>query len=194
MEEQVAMRLGSSAYQLLDEEASKVEPGAEGLVFLPHMMGERGPYNDFARGVLYGLSLGHRREHFYRAVLEGITFQLKYIYDLGRGGKDLKIDWMIMFGGGSKSKIWRQIAADIFGYPVRTVSEEEAATLNMACLISVGLKVYPSFDEAAKHADVDFKDVTYPGPNSEKYEKPYALFKKVTESLNPVFTKEWSAY
>ena len=194
MEEQAGLKMNLSPYQILDEGASKIEPGAEGLIFLPHMMGERGPYNDFARGVLYGLSLGHRREHFYRAILEGITFQLKLLYDIGQGIKDIKIDKMIMFGGGSKSEIWKQITADIFGYPLYTVTEEEAATLNIACMISVGLKVYPDFKEAAKYVDVDFKDITYPGPDSKKYEKPYALFKKVSEAMQPVFTKKWNTY
>ncbi|MDQ1280601.1 MAG: xylulokinase [Thermoproteota archaeon] len=193
-EKEVAERMDGSPYQLLDEEASKVEPGSEGLIFLPHMMGERRPYNDFARGVLFGLSLGHRREHFYRSVLEGIIFHLKLIYDVGRGGKEVKIDKLVMFGGGTKSRVWKQIVADIFGYPVYTLTEEEAATLNLACMISVGLKVYPDFTEAAKHVDVDFKDVTNPSAERVKYEKPYALFKKVSESLEPVFTKEWSAY
>lgn len=193
VEEQVGNKLGLSAYQLLDEEAGKIQPGAEGLVFLPHMMGERRLYNDFARGVLYGFSLGHRREHFYRAVLEGITFQLKYIYDTGRAGRDVNIDWIIMYGGGSKSTLWRQIAADVFGIPVRTLTEEEAATINMACLISVGLKVYPNYDEAAKHIDVDFDSTTFPRSDSQVYSKPYELFRKVTESIDPVFTKDWSS-
>ncbi|MDQ1279870.1 MAG: hypothetical protein QG670_1132 [Thermoproteota archaeon] len=86
------------------------------------------------------------------------------------------------------------IVADIFGYPVYTFTEEEAATLNLAYMISVGFKVYPDFAEAAKKVEVDSKDVTHPSSNHAKYEKPYDLFKKVSESLQPVFTKEWSAW
>jgi xylulokinase len=193
LEEQAGLETGASPYRLLDDEASKVSPGAAGLVFLPHMMGARSPENNYARGVLYGMSLGHRREHVYRAILEGITFRLKTIYDVGRDGKDIKIDGIIMFGGGTKSRIWRQIAADVFGYPVHAVSEANAATLNIACLTSVGLEVYPSFEEAARQVDVGM-EVTTPGPDGPMYERPYALFRRVSEGLQPLFTKEWSAY
>jgi sugar (pentulose or hexulose) kinase len=193
LEDQVALKAGVSPYQLLDQEASRVAPGAEGLVFLPHMMGARGPENNYARGVLYGLSLGHRREHIYRAVLEGITFRLKMIYDAGRRGEDIKIDGIILFGGGAQSRIWRQIVADVFGYPIHAVSEANAATLNIACMTSVGLQVYPTFEDAAKHVDVD-TEVVFPGSEHEQYDRPYALFRRVTEAMQPVFSKEWSAY
>jgi len=193
LEEQMALRTGVSPYRLLDEEASKVAPGSEGLVFLPHMMGARGPENNYARGVLYGLSLGHRREHIYRAILEGITFRLKTMYDVGRSGQDIKIDGIITFGGGTRSRVWRQIVADVFGYPLHAVSEENAATLNIACVTSVGLGAYANFEEAAKQVDAD-TEVTYPSPESHRYERPYALFRRVSESMQPLFTKEWSAY
>lgn len=193
LEEQVASKMGVSPYQLLDEEAGRVAPGAEGLVFLPHMMGARGPENNYARGVLYGLSLGHRREHIYRAMLEGITFRLKMMYDIGRGGKDIKIDGIIMFGGGTQSRLWRQIVADVFGYPVHAVSAANAATLNIACMISVGLDVYPSFEEAAKQVDASL-EVTSPSSERHKYERPYGLFRRVSETMQPLFTEEWRAY
>jgi xylulokinase len=190
-EEQEALERGVSPYEILDSEASGLAPGAEGLVFLPHMMGARGPENNYARGVLYGLSLGHRRQHVYRAMLEGITFRLKMMYDAGRGGRDIKIDGIIMFGGGTPSRVWRQIVADVFGYPVHAVSAANAATLNIACMTSVGLDVYSSFEDAARHVDASL-ELTSPSPEHHRYERPYELFRKVSETMQPLFTKEWS--
>ena len=193
LEEQVALKTGASPYELLEAEARRVAPGAEGLVFLPHMMGQRGPENNYARGTLYGLSLGHRREHIYRAIMEGITYRLKTMYDIGRGEKEIKIDGIIMFGGGTQSRLWRQIVADVFGYPVHAVSEENAATLNIACMTSIGLQVYPSYESASKQVDASMEE-TLPSAAQQEYEKPYVLFRKVMDTLQPLFTREWSAY
>ena len=193
LEEQVALKTGASPYELLEAEARRVAPGAEGLVFLPHMMGQRGPENNYARGTLYGLSLGHRREHIYRAIMEGITYRLRTMYDIGRGEKEIKIDGIIMFGGGTQSRLWRQIVADVFGYPVHAVSEENAATLNIACMTSIGLQVYPSYESASKQVDASMEE-TLPSAAQQEYEKPYVLFRKVMDTLQPLFTREWSAY
>ena len=89
--------------------------------------------------------------------------------------------------------LWRQIVADIFGYPAHAVSEENAATLNIACITSVGLRVYPSFEEAAKQVDVSM-ETTLPSSEGDRYEGPYALFRRVSEAMQPLFTQEWSAY
>jgi len=151
VEEEVAGRIGVSPYRLLDDEASLVGPGSGGLLFLPHMMGERsflGGVNPYAKGVLFGLSLGHGRRHLVRAMLEGVGFQLRTLWDHVREqDPGIRVERIYTFGGGAKSRVWRQIIADIMGFPVCLLNEEETATLNLACLISIGLGAHKSMKE-----------------------------------------------
>ena len=98
--------------------------GAKNLLFLPYLVGERCPHADpDARGVFFGLSVSHNKGDMARAVMEGVTFGLKEIYDLIKEAKpDMQPKAVISSGGGSKSKVWRQIQADIFDLPVKTLT------------------------------------------------------------------------
>lgn len=185
LEEDVAEKIGTSPYRLLDEEAERVEPCSEGLLFFPHMMGERSPHNPLAKGALYGLSLGHRREHLYRAMLEGITFHLRAIWDSVRErDPDIKVNKALAFGGGAKSRLWREIIANVLNYPVYSLSEEETATLNLAVLISVGLGIHKNMAEVISHLKVRLTDEIKPTEDlREKYEKAYALYKEMELKL-----------
>jgi len=188
----VSERTGVSPYALIDQMASQIEPGSEGLVFLPHMMGERTPYNDYARGVIFGLCLGHRVEHIIRAAIEGITFQLKYMVEYFRdkyGGVDEDIDKVVVIGGGSKSDLWMQIIADIFKVTAFKINYEEVTVLNAARLVAAATGLLK--DESLLTRKVSLGKAYYPiESNTRKYEKAYELFKKVSKSLQPLFIPE----
>jgi len=185
IEEEVAKRVGTDPYKLLDEEASKVEPGSGGLLFLPHMMGERSPPNPESKGVVFGLSLGHRREQIYRAILEGITYHLKAILDSAiEVDPGIRVEKAIVFGGGAKSALWREIIANVFGLPTCTLSEAETTTLKLACLIAVGLHLYKDFPEAAKCLDVFIVGGVEPSKEIQKeYERLYRSYRGLDEKL-----------
>jgi len=192
-EERLGERIGISAYALLDEEASRVEPGAGGLLFMPHMMGERnylGRVNPCAKGVLFGLSLGHSRAHIIRALLEGVAFQLRTVWDaIKEKDPALELEKIFTFGGGAKSKIWRRIIADIMGLPVCLLSEEETATLNLACLISIGLGVHGDMEEIVKKLDLSVISEEIPdAKNQKRYDRLYALYKELEKTLEPHFS------
>ncbi len=113
-----AVGLGD-AYDFLSTEAGHVDPGAEGLVFLPCMQGAMAPeWNGAARGVFYGLTLAHTRDHMTRAILEGSAFALRDILDAMRDA-GLGVRRLTIVGGGAKGPLWRQIKADVTGLPVR---------------------------------------------------------------------------
>lgn len=114
---------GESAFHMLDKRAQNISSGSDGLIFLPYLMGERAPINDpSATGAFLGITMRHNKGHFARAVLEGVAFSLKQVYQLIMSlNPDVKSDEIILAGGGAKSKIWRQIFADVFDLPVRTV-------------------------------------------------------------------------
>jgi xylulokinase len=185
VEEKMAEELHSSPYRVFDEEAEKIEAGSGGLLFLPHMMGERSPYNPSAKGVLYGLSLGHQREHVYRAIIEGITFHLRAIWDSAKAlDPEIDVKKILAFGGGSKSTLWKKIIASVFNLPVYSISEEETATLDLALHISVGVRRHESVLEAASSLNVSLlKEVTPSQDLHEKYEKSYKLYREIEEKL-----------
>ncbi len=123
METYQGKEIGKSAFYLLDQEALAAEAGSEGLVFLPYLIGERAPINDpAATGAFLGVTFRHGKGHFARAVMEGVAYSLKQVYDLMMSvNPDVKPNEIVLAGGGAASKIWRQIFADVFNLPVRTV-------------------------------------------------------------------------
>jgi sugar (pentulose or hexulose) kinase len=134
-----AARTRENAHALIEREAIEVPPGAQGLVFLPYLMGERSPIWDAqAKGAFIGLSLAHSRAHLYRAVLEGVSFALQHNIEAGRQSGQPLDDRLIVVGGAAHSDLWMQIAADITGYPVFTIEDEVEAALGAAMLAALG--------------------------------------------------------
>ena len=103
--------LGAPAYRAMDAAAARVPPGAGGLLFLPFLEGERGPYWDRRlRAAFLGLSTAHTQSHLVRAVLEGVAFSLRDCLELMRG-LGLEVTDACFTGGGSASRVWRSILA-----------------------------------------------------------------------------------
>lgn len=190
-----AKELGVNTYDFLDTKAEPLEPGIGGLVFLPHIMGERafegrtrnerGNFNPYARGVIFGLCLGHNREHIFRAIREGSVYQLylcwERIQSLNPG---IVANRIITSGGGAQSRFQRQIIADVFGLPVWVPKELETGSLAVSCLISVSSGIQRNFTDAIKHIDNPLTDIVEPKEeNRDKYQKMYALYKRVEEDL-----------
>lgn len=137
----------SVAYRALMAQATAAPPGGGGLIFLPHLMGERGPvYNPDAKGVLFGLTLAHGRAEVARAVLEGCAFHIRSILDQLTGEP---LEELTLVGGGAKSPLWCQIFADVTGADVLVPAVAEAGALGAAILAGVGIGVYASVAKAA---------------------------------------------
>jgi xylulokinase len=149
-EKQAAQKAGRDPYDLLAEEASRVEPGCEGLTFLPYLMGERTPHRDAAaRAAFVGASARHGQAHFARAVFEGVTFGLLDSLRILRERK-APIKRVVATGGGAKSPFWLQMMADCFGTPVETVKGGEGPAFGAALLAMAGCGVYRGVREATK--------------------------------------------
>ena len=164
---------GQDPYDIMTAEAEKSPIGANGLMIIPHLIGAGAPHwNPYAKGIIYGLSLGHQRRDLYRAVLEGVAFEVKkniqVFKDLGIEPKEL-----LLTGGGSRSDFWNQIYADVLGITcVRNVIEE-ATSLGAAILAASGAGLFPDVAKAAENlCKVDKKWV--PNEESKKiYDKIY---------------------
>jgi xylulokinase len=109
---------GDDFYTRMESEAKDTPAGAQGLVFLPYLMGERTPIWDHqARGAFLGLSNIHHRGHLYRAVLEGVAYAFRGMLEIVTGA-GTQIEKITLTDGGAQSKLWRQIFADVLGRPV----------------------------------------------------------------------------
>lgn len=131
---------GRDPHALLEVDAQAIAAGAEGVVFLPYLMGERSPvWDGKASGAFVGLNLVHTRAHLYRAVLEGVTFALRHNMEAGAKGSVALDPRLIVVGGAAFSDLWMQIIADVTGYPVFTIKENVEAPLGAARLAALGI-------------------------------------------------------
>jgi xylulokinase len=164
------------AYALLSAEAAAIPPGAEGLIFLPHLTGERTPHMDSqARGMLLGLGYHHGRGHLARAVMEGVSMALRQVLELSLELSG-PVDRVIAAGGGMESDLWRQIMADVLNLPLQRSLMAEQAALGAALVAGVGLGIYPSFEDACARL-VRYAPPTEPQPERAAfYDDLYAQY------------------
>ncbi len=167
--------------------ANEIAPGCEGLLFLPYLTGERTPHPDpLARGAFVGLTVRHTQPHFTRAVLEGVAFGLRDGFELMKSAGLTDIKQVRVSGGGAKSKLWRQILADVLNVELVTVNTTEGAAYGAALLAGVGAGAWPTVDTACKAA---VKLTGSTSPNAEtvaQYEPSYAQYRKLYPSLKDV--------
>lgn len=182
-EKALATELDVDPYELLDKEAEKSPPGAHGLIFLPYLSGERSPiWNPNARGVIFGLTLSHSREDLIRAILEGGAFAVRDNMEVfTRNG--LQIKEIRITGGGSKSRLWRQIMADMLGVELKIPLTAETAAFGAAILAGCGAGIYEDAASAAKRL-TRVTEAEKPRVKQHKmYTKRFALFKKIYQNL-----------
>ena len=188
-EMETAKGMGVDPYYLMDQQAAKIQIGADKLLYLPYLMGERTPHLDAdCRGVFFGLNTIHTKTHMLRAVLEGVAYSLRNCVDVLKE-MDVNVNDMMACGGGGTSAIWRQMLADLYGCGVKTLENREGPALGVALLAGVGVGAYKSVEEACD-ATVKIKGVQEPIPeNSREYEKFYQLFLSLYPALQNEYKK-----
>jgi len=177
-----AERMNIDPYILVAAEAEKSEPGAGGIIFLPHMMGERAiRHNPDAKGVFFGLTLAHQKCNLIRAILEGNAYLIRHLLD--NSGRMDEIDEIFVVGGGAKSYLWRQIIADVTKKPVLAPQIFESASLGVAILAGVGIGVFRSTRETANRW-VKIGDKKEPNSaRASQYENNYRLYRELDAAL-----------
>lgn len=174
-------------YAILDEAASLIPPGAEGLTFLPSLMGAAAPtWNEAARGTFAGFTLAHTYGHFVRALLEGSAFAVRDITtQMQSSGLDLRE--LRVVGGGAKSPLWNQIKADVTGLQVVVPEITETTALGAAFLALVGAGAYATLSEAGEHI-VRIRETIAPNPSVQSaYTEAYERYQQTYFALLPVF-------
>ena len=188
-EKETAKCMGVDEYYLMDKEAEKVPVGANRLLYLPYLMGERTPHLDpDARGVFFGLSAMHTKRDMLRAVMEGVSYSLRDCVEVFRE-MDINVSDMMACGGGGSSPLWRSMLADLYNCPVKTASSKEGPALGVALLAATGAGIYSSVPEACK-AVVKTDKVQQPeAERVPEYEKYYKLYTEIYPALKAEFAK-----
>jgi xylulokinase len=182
--------LENKSYQDLADSAAEVAPGAEGLLFLPHLAGERAPYMDpESKAAFVGLTLRHHRGHLARAVMEGALLALRQglelMSDLG-----VPVERVVASGGATQHPLWLQLQADVLNRPIYQTYTVEAAAVGAALLAGVGVGVYPDALAACRRAVRWREDVVRPTPeNGACYEQVYHSFYQLYPALKGIGDK-----
>lgn len=148
-EKEAAARFGISAFDILNLEAVDVPPGSNGLIVMPSLAGAGAPYwYPKARGVIMGVTLGTTKKDLARAMMEGITLELSNIFESAKRA-GVKVEEVRVFGGASKSRVWNQISADIYGVPVYTAEVHDTGLIGASICAGVGVGVFANAQEGA---------------------------------------------
>jgi gluconokinase len=172
------------ALQDLFKEAAQVSAGANGLIFLPYLLGERAPlWNANARGAYFGINITHQQRHFVRATVEGILFE---IYSIGKLLKEhRKID-NLYINGPYAMPLWSQIISDMFGLKVNVNDNHDSANVGAAMVALTEMKVYDNLFDAAKN--IASSNVYEPNlEHHKRYQKLYTIFERLSHKLEEEF-------
>jgi xylulokinase len=180
---------GDDPYDSLNEEASKIAPGCDGLLWTPYLMGERTPHLDpHSRAALIGLTASHTRAHVIRAILEGVAFSLRSSFTIFEE-MNVPVRSIRLGGGGARSPLWRQIQADVYGHEVEIVEAEEGAAYGAAILAAVGAGFWPNVDtgcaamvHVAKRTRPQTEAIAIMNQNYAAYQRVYPATKMIFNS------------
>jgi xylulokinase len=178
-----AVETGADAYDLILADAPQ-EP--TDLLFLPHLAGAGTPLVDpQSKGAIVGLSFATTQAELAKAVLEGLTFELRVNLELLRDA-EVPLSELHAVGGGARSKLWLQLKADICRTPLRVPRVTEAACLGAALLASVAAGDYPDVATAVAQA-VRFSRTIEPDPETAAaYDQRYETYKSLYPTLKSI--------
>ncbi len=186
-EMETAVSMGVDPYYLMDKEADSVPIGANRLLYLPYLNGERTPHLDpNARGVFFGLSSMHKKKDMLRAVMEGVSYSLRDCVEVMREMK-INVSDMMACGGGGTSKLWRQMLADLYACPVKTTENKEGPALGAALLAAVGAGIYKSVPEACSVVIKPEKVQEPIHENIGEYERVYQMYRRLYPAMKKSF-------
>lgn len=177
------------SFEQLNELAEQTKAGSDGIIFLPYLSGSRCPQNDpLSKGIYFGLSLEHGRNHLIRSTMEGVVYSLRSDLDLLRQLTGKEPDRMIASGGGARGRLFLQMQADIFQKELYLTESAEQACIGAAITAAIGVKHYKSFEEGCDAAVRLKRETIAPDKeNSKIYQEYYQIYRDVYESNKELF-------
>ena len=187
-ETEKAKREGINPYDLLNKMIEESPPGAKNLIFLPYMLGERSPrWNPDTSGSFIGIKMDHEKKDYVRAVIEGVAFNLELILQAYR--RYVKVNKMILTGGGAKGEVVGQILSDVLNVELKKPNHvEEATSIGAAVIAGVGAGIFPGFEEVKRF--LKFQDShKQVSENVEIYSKMKPVFDHSYTALLNIFNE-----
>ncbi|MGQ9597485.1 MAG: FGGY-family carbohydrate kinase [Thermoproteota archaeon] len=186
VESMLGKEAGLSAYSILDLEADRIPPGSGGLIFLPHMMeGERAPWwDEYVRGVFFGLILSHTKAHMFRSILEGIAYAIRYCIETAQDS-GIPLRRAILVNGGARSRVWRRIITDVLNREVEYLASSIGAPYGDALLSGVGTKTLKGYEVINEW--LLGSEIIKPTQAASTYEGLYRIYKKLYSDLEEEF-------
>ena len=168
-------------YNDINREVKKINPGSDGLIFLPYITGVNSPeFNQIAKGVFYGINICHNSSHFARAIMESLAYLIRKNLDCFKK-LNINTNKIISLGGGSKSDGWNQIKADIIGKEIIVTEQDEPASLGAAILSASKMDSYKDLKDLINES-IGIKKIYNP-ENKSVYEKQYKIFLDIYKKL-----------
>ncbi len=176
-------------YDTFTEPSNLVPAGSDGLIFLPYLTGERTPHPDpLARGAFVGLTVRHTQAHMTRAVMEGVAFGFRDMFELMQGIGISDIKQVRVSGGGSKSQLWKQILADVLNAEMVTINTAEGAAYGAALLAAIGHGLFSSPADAIDQS-IKITSTIEPGKDRDRYNDYYPVYRDLYPQLQASFTR-----
>lgn len=173
-EKEKASCKGVSAYEILDKRAKQVDPGSDGLIFIPHLAGRTYPSDSRVKGTWIGFSWSHNKAHFYRSILESIAYEYRYYLKIiKRLFPEMKYSEVRVIGGGSKSRLWNQIKADVLGLPYVQINEEDVSLIGLTMIAAKGIGLIKSINDGSKK-NIKITNIYRPRKDFTQYYKSFA--------------------
>lgn len=180
---------GKSGYEAIDNEIMSSKPGADSILYLPYLSGERSPiWDPYARGVFFGLSLSTKRKDIARSMMEGTGFALKQTINIWKES-GVKPKELTISGGGAMSKVWPQIIADIVQHPLYPLDINETETLGAALLAGLGVGLIKDPKKVTSSIISMDKAIEPSQENADIYEQIFELYNSVYENLKENFVR-----
>nr|WP_240188350.1 FGGY family carbohydrate kinase [Nakamurella flavida] len=180
--------LDLSPEQVLEAAADMLPPGSDGLIALPYWTGALTPYWDHhARGALIGLTGVHGKGHVYRAILESLAFEQRFLTTGAEEALGDQVTRIVALGGGSRSRIWCQILADVMQRRVEVVSEYESTCLGAGVLAAAAVGIHPSVETAAAEMTGTGRAFDPDHTHVGAYDRLYEVYRQMYPALRDLF-------
>ncbi len=174
-------------FQTMNRAAAKVDVGSDGLFFLPYLAGERTPHCDpHARGCFIGLTMSHTQGHMVRSVMEGVTYSLRDSLEIFED-MDVPVRQIRTSGGGAKSRLWREMQANVLGKKVVTINTEQGPALGVALLAAVGAGAYSNIQQACNAVIKETSVTSVQRKLKRDYDKRFPIYQQLYQSLKGDF-------
>ena len=185
---EIAKQKDKSVFDIFSAMAAESELGSKGLIYLPYIAGERSPHWDScAKGVFFGITTGHQKKEFIRAIMEGVAYALRNNLDIMKSFYKKDIRKLRIGGGCTLSEPWMQIVSDVLNVELVQTDHTECETLGAAILAGVGVGLFSSIQAAGKKIIRETIATIPDYSRHQKYAEYYIIFNNLYNVLSPQF-------